>query len=695
MRFFSPFWAVASLTLAACGGGTPEESLVVPAVMSSTEARLEERFLRNANAVPGQYIVVFKDGVSASDVEVMAQELAGRYSGQVNGTFQYALRGFAVSMDATNAQAMALEPSVEFVEEDGWVSVDAVQQNATWGLDRVDQRDLPLNGTYEYFTDGRQVHAYVIDTGILASHADFAGRASLDFTSIPDGRGATDCNGHGTHVAGTLGGAQYGVAKRVRLHSVRVLDCGGWGTFSGVIRGVDWVTGNATSPAVANMSLGGGISQALDLAVSNSIGTGIVYAVAAGNGAGASACNYSPARVPAAITVGSTDRNDYRSAFSNIGSCVDIFAPGTDITSDWWTSTTAISTRSGTSMATPHVAGAAALYLGMHPMATPEEVAQKLGQMATQGRIQDVGAGSPDKLLYTGLLNPANLCKGSTRAGEGWVQYNADTIFLDINTTECGFTSTPLYFTSMGGEQGQWLGRNPTAIYQATAINFRVYIKYPGATPELARQYGWFINWNAAPSGLHTPQICTGKTAMFNTAWQPYPDGVYVDVNTSGCGFTTAPQYFTSLGGDGSQLLPKGATSIYEPTATGFRVYLYHPGMTPASANSHGWHLNWQALPNNSRTPSVCTGKTVQGNTAWKQYLTDGIYLDVDTSMCGLSATPKYFTSLGGESGTWKSLGANAIYIPTSRGFRILVNYPGITPAIANGAGWYLNWSAR
>jgi subtilisin family serine protease len=308
-------------------------------------------------------------------------------------------------MSAAKAARLAADVRVAYVEQDTKVSLNATQANATWGIDRIDQRDLPLSTTYTYNAEAPAVSAYIIDTGIRTTHSEFGGRATVGTDTVGGGQNGQDCQGHGTHVAGTVGGKTYGVAKAVKLVAVRVLNCQGSGTTAGVIAGVDWVTANAVKPAVANMSLGGGANTSLDNAVKRSIASGVSYAVAAGNGNALgtpqNACNYSPARVPEAITVGATDRTDRRASFSNFGTCLDLFAPGVSITSAWRTNDTATNTISGTSMAAPHTAGVAALYLTTNPTATPAQVRDALVNNATNGKVLDPRTGSPNKLLYS------------------------------------------------------------------------------------------------------------------------------------------------------------------------------------------------------------------------------------------------------------------------------------------------------
>jgi len=358
-----------------------------------------------AEAVAGRagepYIVVLKTGVDSNAVAALH---AQRYGVAVGFVYRgYALYGYSAEVPSASLNALRADPNVAYVEPDGEMTAFTTQTGATWGLDRIDQTTLPLSGTYTYTNTGAGVTAYIIDTGIHFSHSEFGGRAVSGFDAV-DGGSADDCNGHGTHVAGTVGGSTYGVAKGVALVAVRVLGCGGSGSTSGVIAGVDWVTANHATPAVANMSLGGGASTALDDAVNNSIGSGVSYAVAAGNGnAGGraqDACKYSPARVTAAMTISAVDRTDTKASWANYGNCVDWFAPGVGITSAWYTSSTATATISGTSMATPHTTGVAALYLQSNSSATPQQVRDALYANTTKGVVNSSKTANND-LLFT------------------------------------------------------------------------------------------------------------------------------------------------------------------------------------------------------------------------------------------------------------------------------------------------------
>jgi subtilisin family serine protease len=353
---------------------------------------------------PADFIVVLDDAFTGS-VPAVAQEHARATGGRVGFVYEDALEGFVLTASPAAVERLASRDGrIAFVELDQRVEAYATQSPVTWGLDRIDQRNRPLSNSFTYTATGSGVTAYVIDTGIRYGHNDFGGRAVFGYDAL--GGNGSDCNGHGTHVAGTVGGAAYGVAKAVRLVAVRVLNCSGSGTTSGVIAGVDWVTRNhaAGAPAVANMSLGGGASAALDTAVRNSIADGVSYAVAAGNGnilgQAQNACNYSPARVAEAMTIGATDGTDRKASWSNYGSCVDWFAPGVSITSAWHTSNTATNTISGTSMATPHAAGVAAQYLQTNPGASPATVRGALFDDTTKGIVTSSSTAN-NHLLFT------------------------------------------------------------------------------------------------------------------------------------------------------------------------------------------------------------------------------------------------------------------------------------------------------
>jgi subtilisin family serine protease len=376
--------------------------IFLSAPVRTTEAK-KDKLRKSANKIENSYIVVLDDTVVGekglfSIAPYIASELATNHKGKLKNVYQHAINGFSVEMTEADAEALSQDFRVAYVEEDSVVTADATQSNPPWGLDRIDQRNLPLNAIYTFNWTGSGVRAYVIDTGIRTSHTQFGGRASNVFDAF--GGSGADCHGHGTHVAGTIGGSTYGVAKSSMPRGVRVLDCNGSGSNSGVIAGVDWVRLNHIAPAVANMSLGGGISTALDTAVNNLHNANVTIAVAAGN-SNTNACNSSPARAANAITVGSTTTSDARSSFSNFGTCLDLFAPGSGILSSWFTSNTATATLSGTSMASPHVAGVAALYKQANPSASSTTIRNAIVNNATTNVVTNPGTGSPNRLLYS------------------------------------------------------------------------------------------------------------------------------------------------------------------------------------------------------------------------------------------------------------------------------------------------------
>lgn len=394
----SPHIALAlGLALAACADETTPAgpaSLDAPR-MAATAGSAGGR---SGDVIPDEYIVVLRDSVT--DVSGRAKALVAAHGGKLRYTYSAAIKGFATHLPSAALSALASDPSVAHVEADQAVHAAGTQTPVTnWGLDRIDQASLPLDNTFSYPNTGAGVNIYIIDSGIRASHQEFGGRVVSGYTAINDGHGTDDCYFHGTAVASTAGGQTVGVAKGATLWAVRMFDCNGSGSASALLSAVDWVTQNRRLPAVANMSLNTANSPALNTAVSNSIAAGVTYVVAAGNRA-VDACQYSPGNLPAAITVAGSTRADGQLGVSNFGSCVDLYAPGESIEQAYIINgDAAYGNGSGTSAATPHVAGVAALVLAANPGATPAQVAQMIRQSATPGVLTGLGPGSPNLLL--------------------------------------------------------------------------------------------------------------------------------------------------------------------------------------------------------------------------------------------------------------------------------------------------------
>ncbi|MFD5229136.1 S8 family serine peptidase [Streptomyces qaidamensis] len=379
---------VASLVSALPAGAAP----------ATAEGRIQ--YEGAANAVAGSYVVTLKSEKAAS---AEGRALARKYGADIERTYTKALNGYEVEASESEAKRLAADPAVTSVVQNRTFSITGTQPSPpSWGLDRIDQKSLPLNSSYTYpDSAGEGVTAYVIDTGVRITHGDFGGRASYGYDAVDNDNTAQDGHGHGTHVAGTVAGSAYGVAKKAKVVGVRVLNNSGQGTTAQVVAGIDWVARNAVKPAVANMSLGGPGDTAIDTAVRNAITSGVTFVVAAGNES-TNASTRSPARVTEAVTVGATTSSDAKASYSNYGTVLDLFAPGSSITSAWSTSDSATNTISGTSMASPHVAGAAALHLAANPTATPAQVSAALTSAATTGVVTSPGTGSPNRLLYVG-----------------------------------------------------------------------------------------------------------------------------------------------------------------------------------------------------------------------------------------------------------------------------------------------------
>ncbi|MEN3345349.1 MAG: hypothetical protein V7635_1925 [Arthrobacter sp.] len=582
---------------------------VSPGTAASTTATAASSATESTAAAPARYIVRYSAG---TDVSTAVRNLRSKNIA-VGRTFAKAIRGAVVTATPRQAAELKRSAGVAAVEPDARVTAADTQQSATWGLDRVDQRALPLSGTYTPASSGAGVSAYVIDSGVLSAHAEFGGRVTSGWSAISDGLGTGDCNGHGTHVAGTIAGKTYGVARAATVIPVRVLDCNGSGFNSDVIAGLEWVASNhqAGTPAVANLSLGSTASAMVDAAVQGVINDGVTAVVAAGNSA-ADACNSSPARVPGALTVAASDSADKQAAFSNYGSCVDLYAPGVAIKSASFSSTTATALMSGTSMASPHVAGAAAVMLSQSPGLLPADVASKLLSAATAGKVSAATAGTPNRLLYADpaaaaltaptvtALSPAANSSGAAVAANVTATFSTAVQGVDSSTVvlrNAAGTAVPAAVSYDAVTRTATL--DPTSLlaasqkYTATLTGGASAIRDSAGTPFVTGS--WSFTTAATPTvtartpGANGTAIAAGSniTATFSTAMQGISGSTFV---LRGPGGTVVPAAVTYSATTRAATLNPAANlandAKYTATLTGGAAAVRDAAGTPLATTS-------------------------------------------------------------------------------------------------------------